>query len=1078
MIHSLAFAQEKTKLINSRELITEARNFANNGNYEQAIEKLKVITRNDSNYIESLKDLGLYYVNNKEYDKGLETAVKGLQFNSSHYNVFMITKALSLTELNRPKESIDYLKGELKRFPYFPAIYFNIAYAYEKLDTVQAISYYQQSLKLNPYYHFSYYNLGLLEYERRNIIPAMICFYNYLLVNPNGSNAQEALKRLSSIAKTEIDFDGKADDDETFKELELLIASRAALNKNYKTLVKIDDALINQTQLFLEKIAVDANSKDFYMSTYVPFFVGVNKNNYIREFTYTLLSGFNVQAVQSYIKSNQKRLDLFAKWAAEELNKIYATKEIEENGIIKKVSCLYYDNNHLWGMGELTEGQNSKMVGDWTFYYSNGVISSKGKFDANGNKTGRWTYYYDNGTIKEVADMKDGKNDGLYEFYHNNGAINYRCNMVNDNVDGELLIYDKAGKHIMTKVFSGGELNGKYIEYFGKDVKEVEANYSKGKIEGKAIVYFPDGKQLKTMYYKGGELNGEFVEYYKSGNIYSKGNYLNGYYTGEWTIYHDNGKVREIKKYGEKGVPVGVWKSYYENGNLLDEKIYNAKGQLNGEYKEYGEDGKLYYTFIYLNDLLKSYTFYKKDGTIASEGKEKSKVIHMKAFYEDGVTMRAEGKYLKGKEDGEWKFYDKYGKLSKIENYKDGQIVSHKSFFKNGEIKDEGVYQNGMLDGYYKSYFVNGKTYAEGWYRADKQEGYWYYYHPNGKLNSVYYYENGEKTGFVEEYDIVGTKYKETEYRDGILVKDIYMDSTGTVYSESVFVAGSGNLNHKYKHGPKMVEGKMVNGDWEDKVVWYHGNGKVAEVINYHLGYKHGKSETYRDNGKPHAQGQYYFGQRHGEWKWLQSNGKLSHTGKYTYDTRDSIWNYYYSDGSIFRKASFKYNKLEGEQVYYAPDGGEIALIRTFKDDELVSYSYLDKNKERVPEIAVNNEVSTIVGYYSNGNKSYEYTLKYGEREGKTTMYYTTGQKYFEESYADGYQTGEAIYYYKNGKVLSRENYSFDELNGPCFYYYENGKLKAEENYILGVKHGKFKYYDQNGKVTEVKVYNYGDLIK
>ena len=85
----------------------------------------------------------------------------------------------------------------------------------------------------------------------------------------------------------------------------------------------------------------------------------------------------------------------------------------------------------------------------------------------------------------------------------------------------------------------------------------------------------------------------------------------------------------------------GISKSYYEDGKLKSEENYKD-GQLDGISKRYYENGKLRFEYNYKDD----------------------------------------------KRNGISKSYYKNGKLKSEENYKDGELVSIKSYYRNGKEVD------------------------------------------------------------------------------------------------------------------------------------------------------------------------------------------------------------------------------------------------------------------------------------------------------------------------------------------------------------------------------------------------------
>ena len=64
------------------------------------------------------------------------------------------------------------------------------------------------------------------------------------------------------------------------------------------------------------------------------------------------------------------------------------------------------------------------------FYYPNGEIETKGRFNKNGDRIGKWKYYYESGKLKQLSRYsKDGDRIGKWIMYNPDGekieSINY-----------------------------------------------------------------------------------------------------------------------------------------------------------------------------------------------------------------------------------------------------------------------------------------------------------------------------------------------------------------------------------------------------------------------------------------------------------------------------------------------------------------------------------------------------------------------------------------------------------------------------------------------------------------------------
>ncbi|WP_282133892.1 hypothetical protein [Seonamhaeicola maritimus] len=100
-------------------------------------------------------------------------------------------------------------------------------------------------------------------------------------------------------------------------------------------------------------------------------------------------------------------------------------------------------------------------------------------------------------------------------------------------------------------------------------------------------------------------------------------------------------------------------------------------------------------------------------------------------YFENG-WLSYEGKYKGGKKVGVHKYWYhqyKFGDLANESIYKDGVIISEKTYYDDNQLWTEGTYKNGVEDGVHKGYYYkSGKLeYEQVW--------------ENGKLISVKNYD-------------------------------------------------------------------------------------------------------------------------------------------------------------------------------------------------------------------------------------------------------------------------------------------------------------------------------------------------
>jgi len=1077
---ALSFAQDEKKLlINSGELLTNGLTAHEEGNYKEAIDYYKQITRNDTNYVTALIELAVSYSADSQYAEAVAVCLEALKTPEGEEANIYNSLGSAYDELKQHDKSLQAYQKGLTYAPYDYTLWYNIGVTYEHMkDVERASNAYKKALQYNPFHPGSLNRLGQIELDKGHTVTAMLSFYMSLVSNPSSRYSVSNVTQLSNISLVKLEVSNgtssrKGDD---FYDIELMIASKIALSSKFKNETKIEDAILNQTQMVIDKLEYNSSDTGYFMQNYVPFYIAIRDKKYFSPFIYQAYSGINSEKLQSAYKKNEKTVALFRTWVYEYWNK-KRTKQVV-NGTGKTASFHFYNSNLVKSIGEYADPAAAEPlhVGQWVYFYTNGYKQSEGTYNKAGHKDGEWKFYYYTGGIKEISNYKDGSYDGSYQEYCNNGQLTAQLTLVDDKVQGNTKTYNECGSLLHEKTFKDGKTDGITKEYFLNGKTETVLNYSAGLLEGEQIVYYPNGAIQKKYNYQKDVLNGAFAEYFEDGSLKKKGSYAADKSVGLWLTYFDNKQLSDSGAYNNEGLAIGKWVSYYDNGALKIITMYDIKGKKNGEQKEYEKDGKLHGTYIFTEDKLISYTHYDKTGKVVSSGKEKGGVLIYKGFHPDGVTKSSEGTFKNGLQEGEWKFYNQNNYLSSIEHFEKGKLnglATH--YYSSGVVKSEKNYKNDYADGLYKAYYKNKQLKEEGYYVEDMKQGYWIGYSPNGKLDFEHYYLNDVKFRYNVNYSVSGKKLTEEYFEYGFLKQCVQFDTLGNVLITNDFPRGNGVCKFLHPNGKTELQYTFKNGEIDGTLIRNHANGKLKEKTNYIAGLRTGPVTSFDEDGKQYLKGNYKNGDADGIWTYYYPNGKVETVGKYNGDLQDSIWTNYYENGNKDSESSLVNGDYDGPITFYSPDlANKVVFVRQYVDDNVVSYTYPDKDGKLLAPIPVLNGTIEYKAYYPSGTLAVQFRIAGGSREGAFVQYYSTGQKFLQWNYLTGEKNGRQYEYYPTGAVKLDENYLYDEKDGTCKEYYPNGTLKSVEQYTYGVLNGTCIYYDINGKVTKKVFYRDG----
>ena len=1081
IINNAVKAQQNNPLINSGELLKKGEALHDEGKYKEAIEQYKKISRSDTNYFSALYELSLSCYSDSQMNKALEYAKEGLRLVPQDFAKYSMLAANALDDMKKPEDALVVYDSALSKDPQSAILYFNkgvTLFQLKRMDEAKLVL--QQGLLINPFHPSSHYFLGNIYLQQGNPVAAMLAYNTYLLLAPNGRYLSKIITLLSSITKVSDDVleyvkTKKNTTEDNFNFVQQILLSKVALDKKYKLQADLEDNIVRQIQVVDEKLEYKRNDKGFAMQFYVPLYTKIFSEGNFEAMIFTMFSSLKLEKVESWNKKHKKESSEFATMAANYLNEIKSSRVlIEPDRKVAKIMYLYQNGDFI-GSGELANNENKNLSGSWKFYYSNGLISSKGRFNEKEEKEGEWTYYYDNGITKEKLNFKENVKIGLAEGWYTNGNKWYTETYVDGKLAGLQTLYFYNGKLKQVVNYKDDKKEGvqKAYKYQGNLVSE--AAFANDVQEGITIFYYPGGAKEDEVGYKNNKAEGPYKSYYESGKRKSQGEFADDLKQGEWIIYYENGGIKEKTTYKDNEI-TGEFTEYHENGKLSRKGNYTKK-KIDGKLEDFDEDGKLFSDAIYDRGRLKEINFYDKSGKVIYNTGTRKGAANITFYSPEGIKT-GEGYFNRdGNKEGKYVDYFLSGKINEETNFKDGiEDGAHTSYFYNGKKRLENTYVDGKESGYTKEYYFNGKLYFEGWVIDDEKQQQSVFYNPVGDVTTKEYFLNGELDGYSEYYYPGNIHDVDYHYHNGWLQEIIQYDTTGKVMATSTFNKGNGTYLYKHYNGKTQSEGNyqnyMLNGsykkfyfDGSPRSVFYYKNDKLdSTYVEYFYG------------GVIKIQGTYKNGDKTGSWKYFYENGKISDEEIHQDGKLNGIDKIYNEDGSQDKSITYKDNNMDGEYKIFA-ENSQLAVVLNYKYGRIKSYTYEDKTGNRVPPIELPASSGKVSAFFKNGIPSIEINYTDNDIEGQYKLFFTNGKPYVQGQKEFGYYTGLKKIYYSNGNIWKEENYVLGNLHGNAKTYYANGKIKEDENYYNSDYHGLCRYYDEQGKLKQSRVYFYDNLL-
>ncbi|THU30774.1 tetratricopeptide repeat protein [Niastella caeni] len=1076
-------AQKNNPLINSAEAIQSGIKLYDDGKYKEALKEFQQVKAGDTNYVWALYECALTCSADSQYAQGIRYCEQALALTTERERApELLTQYGSLLDYdNQQERSLKIFDSAIALYPAYTTLYVNKGTTLLRMKKYkEAEKVFQQALLINPYSASSHYKLGLCAINQGQVVPAFLSMVANLVMEPEGRFSLNAIAILDNIAKSKDDVmeevnKRKEEPNENFRMIEQIVLSKIALDKNYKSIIDLDDPISRQMQVVFEKLSFDETDNNFWMQYYVPFYKKMFDEKKFENLVYYAFSGIDIKTIKDYNKKNKKELSAFVDEVVAYSNLIRSTRELKYSKRNPNGPLYYFSSGVLVGKG-IARNNGEILTGPWEFYYPAGNIKGSGGYNDKGEKEGPWKYYHFNGQLKGDESYRNGKQEGAETYYYDHGVVSSRAVYKNGEPHGPHTTYFKDGSTKMTANYSNGKLHGVKKTFNETGVLHAVETYDNGKQSGPFKTYHNNGQLESEGAYVDDKVNGPYKAWYNDGVLSLEAQYVQDKVNGVLKRYFENGKPNTVETYNN-GTLEGEYVSYYYDGQLYTKYVNNKKGKVSGDVQYLDKDGKLYYTFTFDEDKLKAARYFDKAGKQISLSETSKGKIDLLVYNADGTKKVATPYNAKGEIDGIQTYFYGSGKNKEVNPYVKGELNGEAaSYFSNGQKKAVAQYVANKKDGYYTSWFLHGGKEEEGWYKDNMVQGEWLLYNETGNLIARTNYLNGELNGLKTSYWPNGIKETEDFYEMGTLLETVSFDTTGKVLHRVKLPNGSGKFTSVYLNGKPYGEGTYINGNLDGVFRHYYIDGSVQAIQCFKKGLRDSIFRTYHYGGKISSEGVYKLNEKIGTWKYYRPDGSLSQTEEYTAGKLHGKKIYYYKNGKVDAEVTYERGDRHGMYKKYSEEG-VLAYQLHYEFDLPVGYSYLGRNNEPVAEIPFLRGSGKINALFPNGNSSVTVEYVEGQQNGQYKRNHPSGKLCLENTEVYGNSEDLMKEYYPDGTLRSVYTYQHDNLHGPYKEYNAKGILVEEGNQYNGDYHGEQRFYDDNGKLKQVRVYYFGQLL-
>ena len=311
----------------------------------------------------------------------------------------------------------------------------------------------------------------------------------------------------------------------------------------------------------------------------------------------------------------------------------------------------------------------------------------------------------------------------------------------------------------------------------------------------------------------------------------------------------------------------------------------------------------------------------------------------------------------------------------------------------------------GFRHGLWIRVYDDGALYYRGLFEHGMPTGEWWFFRPDGSALS-----------------------RMDQHPDSARTHAFMFDTKGNV------VAMGGYLNPHLRLKAGALEERPAPPVKDGKWSFYDSKGRLASVVHYRAGTKHGLDETYRTNGRVLSTGNHVEGQKHGPWKRFTDTGNLKELLTYKNGVLHGPAQAANPRGMLLSKGAYYEGQQDGTWTFYLDDG-TLQEINVFEEGVLTE------------SVRVN---GPFTDWHNPDRPAKEVHYKDRLKDGPFREWHDQGGYVIEEQ-IDPDLGGTVRRQVMKGLQISREGeYVKGKLDGAVYHYDTSGRLVRTEHYDMG----------------------------
>ena len=384
---------------------------------------------------------------------------------------------------------------------------------------------------------------------------------------------------------------------------------------------------------------------------------------------------------------------------------------------------------------------------------------------------------------------------------------------------------------------------------------------------------------------------------------------------------------------------------------------------------------------------------------------------HFYRYYDENLNLAIDINCIDGKCIQKGYYSDK--KLAYIKEVKLTENLDiltngkYTEYYKNGQIKIQGSYKEGMRNGEFKTFLKNGKSAGFIIYKDGKiiKSTLVKTMKDNASFSPISYANYDLDTS----YSIGGV-----DFPNKLLKRYRMYDKKGVLNGNSISYYEEGNIQSIFPYKNNLIEGLVIR---------YYENGNIKEEINYKNDKMNGEAKSYDENGKLN--------------------------GRTIFKDDIKLEEDVYKENEIL-KNTFKNGELVKQDICTL--NGTLKERRILNGDEMEYSTFYPNGNVKQKILAKDKIIIKEQIYARNGNIMSNSFFSDGKPVIELFEYYPDGKLFRKISTVNKMLNGDSIEYYPNGNIKEKTHFINNKEEGEHFFYDKNGNLIKTDIYKNDVK--------------------------